>query len=118
MPSSDYDGPMLAPFWDDLYPSGGNPPVVTELRGAAPNRQRIIQWTEIPFCCSGPPFHTLHAVLNENGTVQFNYLGVEPDFQDTTSGIQKDSSLGLSYQANNEARITSNSSAYLRHLRT
>jgi type IX secretion system substrate protein/CARDB protein len=62
----------LCPFWDDLYPPGGGNIQYTTV-GSAPNRQFVVQWTNVPYF-SGSGNVTMQVRLWENGgVVQYTY---------------------------------------------
>ena len=115
-------GPAILPLWDDFDSEQGN--VYTDTRGSTPDRQFIVEWFDrVHF--SGPSNTdgaTFELILNENGTIQFEYLDVEysgfanasGDPDDCTGGVcatiglQNDSTLFNQFSAF-EASVTDNS---------
>jgi subtilisin family serine protease len=71
---------LVAPFWDDLYPTGADN-VYWEVVGTAPNRELVIEWRNVrPYACrndSPAPTVTFQVVLFEaTNHVLFNYQDV------------------------------------------
>ena len=115
-------GPAILPLWDDFDSEQGN--VYTDTRGSTPDRQFIVEWFDrVHF--SGPSNTdgaTFELILNENGTIQFEYADVEysgfnnasGDPDDCTGGVcatiglQNDSTLFNQFSAF-EASVTDNS---------
>jgi hypothetical protein len=66
MPSaSGVTDPAVFAFWDDLQTRAGGVCWVT--RGAAPNRQFVVTWSDLQFCCGDSPTEhlTFSLVFNE-----------------------------------------------------
>jgi hypothetical protein len=115
-------GPAILPLWDDFDSEQGD--VYTDTRGSTPDRQFIVEWFDrVHF--SGPSNTdgaTFELILNENGTIQFEYADVEysgfgnasgdPDDCSggvcATIGLQNDSTLFNQFSAF-EASVTDNS---------
>jgi subtilisin family serine protease len=79
LPNTSYTT-LVAPFWDDLYPSGSNN-VYWATLGTAPNRELVIEWRNVrPYACrndSPAPTVTFQVVLFEaTNHVLFNYQDV------------------------------------------
>jgi subtilisin family serine protease len=79
LPNTSYTT-IVAPFWDDLYPTGADN-VYWEVLGTAPNRELVIEWRNVrPFACrndSPAPTVTFQVVLFEaTNHVLFNYQDV------------------------------------------
>jgi hypothetical protein len=122
LPATSLAGPTLAPLWDDFDSESGD--VFTDTRGTAPNRQFIVEWfNRVHFDgASNTDGATFELILNENGTIQFEYLDVDytafanasGDPDDCTGGIcatiglQNDETLFNQFSAF-EASITDNS---------
>jgi hypothetical protein len=71
---------LVAPFWDDLYPTGADN-VYWEVVGTAPNRELVIEWRNVrPYACRNDtpaPTVTFQVVLFEaTNHVLFNYQDV------------------------------------------
>lgn len=52
---------LVAPFWANLYPfgTGNNNNVFWQVNGTAPNRELVIEWRNVPYCCSPDATHTI-----------------------------------------------------------
>jgi subtilisin family serine protease len=79
LPNASYTT-VVAPFWDDLYPTGADN-VYWEVLGTAPNRELVIEWRNVrPYACrndSPAPTVTFQVVLFEaTNHVLFNYQDV------------------------------------------
>jgi PKD repeat protein len=57
---------LVAFVWDDMYPPG-NGSIDYFTTGTAPNRQLVMNFTDIPFCCGSTPEVNTQVVLYENG---------------------------------------------------
>src|SRR5262249_15272511 len=69
---------LVAPFWDDLYPTPGtNQNVFWAVRGAAPNRELVVEWRNVRhFSCNADSSATVtfQVVFFEgSSTILFNY---------------------------------------------
>lgn len=99
LPNTSYTT-VVAPFWDDLYPTGADN-VYWEVLGTAPNRELVVEWRNIrPFACRNDtpaPTVTFQVVLFENtNTVLFNYQDVI--FGGNCSGLDKGGSATVGVQ--------------------
>jgi len=79
LPNTSYTT-LIAPFWDDLYPTGADN-VYWQVLGTAPNRELVIEWRNVrPYACrndSPAPTVTFQVVLFEaTNHVLFNYQDV------------------------------------------
>jgi subtilisin family serine protease len=79
LPNASYTT-IVAPFWDDLYPTGADN-VYWEVLGTAPNRELVIEWRNVrPYACRNDtpaPTVTFQVVLFEaTNHVLFNYQDV------------------------------------------
>ncbi|MGH8174620.1 MAG: hypothetical protein ACREPX_15880 [Rhodanobacteraceae bacterium] len=76
LPAASLSGPSMLPMWDDFDSEQGN--IFTDTRGTTPDRQFIVEWFDrVHF--SGPSNTdgaTFELILNEDGTLQFEYLDV------------------------------------------
>jgi hypothetical protein len=97
------------PMWDDFDSESGN--VYTDTRGTTPTRQFIVEWFDrVHFSgSSNTDGATFELILNEDGTIQFEYSDVEftggleaPDCSGgscATIGLQNDQSLFNQFSA-------------------
>ena len=58
----------IAAAWDDLYPPGGGS-INYFTTGVAPNRQLVVNYINLPWCCGGAPQVTSQIVLNESTSI-------------------------------------------------
>jgi hypothetical protein len=72
--------PMLvAPLWSNLYPWGAdtdNHEVFWQVNGTAPNRELVIEWRNVSYCCSNDPQHTVRfqvVFFEGSANILFNY---------------------------------------------
>jgi Right handed beta helix region/Abnormal spindle-like microcephaly-assoc'd, ASPM-SPD-2-Hydin len=71
--------PMLvAPFWAFLAPygTGNDNNVFWDVTGTAPNRELIIEWRDVPYCCSYSSANTIKfevVFFEGSSNIQFNY---------------------------------------------
>ncbi len=90
IPMSSDPNAIIAPLWDDYAPNAGGS-VQWELRGMAPNRRFIAQWTGVPrFLVSDS--NTFQAVLFEGtNCIEFRYGAFTPigPGRDATTGVEK-----------------------------
>ncbi len=65
----------IAPLWSDLVVRGdANSGVYWEVVGSGNSQQFIVQWDDVTFYRGNPSgLITFEAILNENGTIIFNY---------------------------------------------
>jgi hypothetical protein len=70
---------LVAPFWDDLYPTGADN-VYWELLGTAPNRELVIEWRNVRhYSCSSDASATVRfqvVLFEATNHVLFNYQDV------------------------------------------
>jgi hypothetical protein len=106
-PIPDFIAPNSAiyPFWDDLYVDFGAASVRTELLGTAPNRQFVIEWRDVAFCCISAERVRFEIVLFENGHILMQYTGIDANGREqgdsATVGIENEtSSIALQYSFN------------------
>jgi len=82
---------LVAPFWDQLYPfgTGTDNNVFWEVLGTAPNRQLVIEWRDVGYCCESTNTIKFQVVFLEgSGNFYFNYANT---------------SFGKTYRSNNGA---------------
>ncbi len=101
---------LIAPFWALLgpYGTGNDNNVFWEVTGNAPNRELVVEWRDVPYCCSDSPTYTItfEVVFFEgSGNILFNYAdtvfggpyAANDNGATATSGIQVASGLGTQY---------------------
>ena len=94
----------IYPFWDELsvdYDSG----VYTKVLGTAPNRQFVIEWRNVHFCCSSVETIDVEVVLFENGKILTQYRNIGDSSRErgdsATIGIENETgTVGLQYSYN------------------
>ncbi len=113
---------LIAPFWDDLYPSGSSN-VYWAVLGSAPSRELVIEWRDMRhWVCSADAAATVRfqVVFFENSNqILFNYLdtvfGGSCSFGDfggsATIGVQASSS-DASQNSFNTQMLTDNSAVH------
>jgi hypothetical protein len=108
----------VAPFWDTLYSFGGGTDnnVFWEVLGSEPNRQLVVEWRDVGYCCETTGLVTFEVVLFEGSSeVEFNYADTvfgggysSHDNGATASvGMQVSSNLGTQYSYD-QASVKSN----------
>ena len=100
---------LIAPFWATLYPwgSGSDNNVFWAVTGTAPNRQLVVEWRNIPYCCNyrGGTVRFEVVFFEGSSNVQFNYadtvFGGADSFNDNgataTVGVQVTSNLATQF---------------------
>ena len=73
-----FSSPLVAPFWDSLGPFGTNSDnnVFWQVVGTAPNRKMVVEWRNVPYCCTQDPTSTVRfeVVFSEGSSnLNFNY---------------------------------------------
>lgn len=89
---------LIAVYWNDLNPSSSGD-VHSEVRGQAPARRAIVQWTDVPRYGSSQRV-SMQAVLFESGVIELRYQRIDDAGINGTVGIAQDASTGLGYQCN------------------
>ncbi len=89
LPTSFKPNNMIAAFWDDLDTKGIDDAgkVYTQLIGTAPNRQYVIEYSQITKLGHPDPL-TFQIVLKENGDIILNYLSMSGTLNEATIGIE------------------------------
>lgn len=69
---------VIAPFWGNLYPfgTGDDNNVFWEVTGTAPDRELVIEWRDVSYCCDSSGLYTVkfQVVFAENKPeILFNY---------------------------------------------
>jgi hypothetical protein len=99
---------LVAPFWDTLYPFGGGTDnnVFWQVLGSEPNRQLVVEWRDVGYCCETNGLVTFEVLFFEGSSeVEFNYADTvfggaysNHDNGATASiGMQVSPSLGTQY---------------------
>lgn len=105
------DTPMLiAPFWTTLFPfgTGNDNNVFWAVTGNVPNRELVVEWRDVTYCCSYDTTDTIKfevVFFEGSGNILFNYadtvFGGQYSANDNgataTSGIQVAPGLGTQY---------------------
>jgi hypothetical protein len=67
----------IAPLWTDYVAFNASSIVYWEVRGTGASQRLILEWKNVQFFPGGSsPFLTFEAVLGVDGSIQFNYQGV------------------------------------------
>jgi hypothetical protein len=85
LPSGASPNGAIYAFWDDLYVDG-LASMHTEVLGAAPNRQFVIEWRNVRFYGDENRRLSFEIVLTETGEITIQYLGVNDDFRERGGG--------------------------------
>ncbi|MGH8173429.1 MAG: hypothetical protein ACREPX_09785 [Rhodanobacteraceae bacterium] len=95
LPSASLSAPAILPLWDDFDSGSGE--VYTDVRGITPDRQFIVEWFDrVHFRgVSNTDGATFELILNENGTIQFEYADVQYSGFGNLSGDPADCSGGI-----------------------
>jgi hypothetical protein len=76
IPSTNSPNNLIVPLWDDLYVSAGSGArIYYQTIGAAPNRQFIVQYNKVDFCCSQNNGNMyFEVIINEkDGSIIYQY---------------------------------------------
>jgi subtilisin family serine protease len=91
-------------FWDDLVVGAWAPEssVRTELLGEAPNRQFVIEWRNVQFCCTSDEYVRFEVILYENGEILTQYTSIDENDREkgnsATLGIENETgTIALQY---------------------
>jgi len=101
---------LIAPFWADLYPfgTGNDNNVFWAVTGTAPNRELIVEWRDVPYCCGYDTENTVRfevVFFEGSSNIQFNYANTvfggpyAPDDNGATAtaGVQVAPGIGTQY---------------------
>ena len=81
-------------FWDDLFVDFSDSSVRTELLGSAPDRQFVIEWRNVHFCCVSAETLDFEIVLFENGRILTQYRNIDANGREqgnsATVGIENE----------------------------
>ncbi len=81
LPSTGAPENLVAPFWDDLKPSGN------QIYFQSFGDRAIVQWDGVP-PYSGSGSYTFQAILDSSGAISFQYLSMTGPLTGATVGIQ------------------------------
>jgi subtilisin family serine protease len=112
IPSPGAPNAAIYPFWDDLFVDGAAS-VRTELIGAAPNRQYVIEWRNVHFFADSSRRIRFEVVLFENGRILTQYTDInDADGRETgnsaTIGIENETGTVALQYSFNESSIENN----------
>ncbi len=101
---------LIAPFWATLAPfgTGNDNNVFWDVTGTAPNRELVVEWRDVPYCCSYSTTYTVkfEVVFSEgSGNILFNYAdtvfggqySADDNGATATVGVQVAPGLGTEY---------------------
>jgi hypothetical protein len=101
---------LIAPFWAFLFPfgTGNDNNVFWAVNGTAPNRELIIEWRDVPYCCSYQSQYTIKfqvVFFEGSSNILFNYANTvfggsyssDNNGATATSGVQVAPGLGTEY---------------------
>ena len=95
IPNTTSPDDLIAPFWDDLDPgSGGTVHYLDD------GNRFIVQWTDVPFFNQPSTANTFQVILNQGGSVRFQYLSTEGSGSATVGIENSDASDGLEVSSN------------------
>ena len=107
---------LVAPFWANLFPfeNGNNNNVFWDVIGTAPNRELVIEWRNVPYCCAVDTIDTIKfqvVFFEGSSNIQFNYAdtvfggpySVDDNGATATSGIQVSNGVGTQYSYDQSA---------------
>ena len=84
----------IAPFGGDLYPPEGQ--IFVLQTGLAPDRQTIIEYNHVSWCCSGPPFMTFQVILYERtNRIRFQYQDLSGNYPQAMGISNEDNTIGI-----------------------
>jgi hypothetical protein len=93
---------LIALAWDDLYPPGAGASIDYYTTGTAPNRKLIVNYNDLPLCCSGPSHMKGQIVLYESSNVIETYITYASSINPGTCGIENfDGTVGLAAPGRN-----------------
>jgi hypothetical protein len=89
IPNADDPNALIAPFWDDLNPSGGG---ALYYYSDQANARFIVQWDQVPHYYSPPDtgVYTFQVVLHADGSILYQYNTLEGNLAACTVGIEND----------------------------
>jgi glucose/arabinose dehydrogenase len=92
------------PFWDDFVVDASSS-VRTAVTGTSPNRRFNVEWRNVRFYTNASTRVTFEVIFDENGTISFNYAGLDPvaieQGGEATVGIENgDGTVALAYSYN------------------
>lgn len=104
LPIPDFQAPHAAiyPFWDDVVVDEGMASIRTEVLGSAPNRQFVVEWRDVAFCCISAERVRFEVILFEDGRILMQYASIDSEAREqgnsATIGIENQTStIALQY---------------------
>jgi hypothetical protein len=77
----------IAPLWTDYVAFNAASVVYWQVLGSGASQHLVIEWKNVQFSPGGGPFLTFEAILNSDGSIQFNYQDVNTGSRGT-AGIK------------------------------
>jgi hypothetical protein len=92
---------VISGWWDDFYPPGGGP-VTYQTLGSAPNRYAIVQFTNVPHCCSpgNLPVTMQFKLFESSNIIEVHYQAAlaTGDGSSHSAGVEnQDGTVGVQY---------------------
>jgi gliding motility-associated-like protein len=105
LPNISNPNDVIAAGWDDLYPPGGGPGRIEYyISGTFPNRIFVVNWNDVPLCCSGPAAFKGQIVLYERTNIIEVFNTYANNMNPATLGIENASgTLGLAAPGRNQS---------------
>lgn len=113
---------LVAPYWANLYPfgAGNDNNVFWAVIGAAPNRELVVEWRNVPYCCGNNAQNTIkfQVVFHEGSSnILFNYAdtlfggaySADNNGATATSGVQVAPGVGTQYSYNQPSLMSKTS---------
>jgi hypothetical protein len=106
--------PVIAPLWTDYVAFDPSSVVYWQVLGSGASQHLVIEWKNVQYFPGGGVFLTFEAVLNADGTVQFNYQNVNNAVRGTAglkaAGAQGPNRLLLAFNNGPNALVGNNKS--------
>lgn len=119
IPSTGAPNGAIYPFWDDMYVDASSS-VRTELLGASPNQQFVIEWLNVRFFGDTTRRLDFEVILHENGQILTQYRNIAADGREqgnsATLGIENESGTVAFQYSFNQAVVASPDFAVLYRL--
>lgn len=103
LPSATSPSNLIAGFWEDLYPPGGGT-IKYRTNGLSPNRELIVQWTNVPHHASGNLVTFQIRLFEGSNKIEIHANSAPSDGGTHVTGIENaGGSTGLRYRYGNFA---------------